>query len=98
MVSIASMIIIFHFQSQPNALLRPPPSVTYVSHLLGPRTATMMGVREAPKSLHWSSTAAVGGVTSTGLVLLTRSLDLDSGDQPTTQHFAHLVVAAWMVS
>ena len=92
------MIIIFHFQSQPNALLRPPPSDTYVSHLLGPQIATMMVVREAQKSLHWSSPAAVVGVTLTGLVLLTRSLDLDSGNQPTTQYFALLEVAAWMVS
>ena len=93
------MIIIFHFQSQLNALLLPPPPVTYVSHLLGPRIATMMVVREAPKSLQWSSTAAVVVVTLTELVLLpTRSLDLDSGNKPTTQHFALLVVAAWRVS
>ena len=89
------MIIIFHFQSQPNALLRPPPSVTYVSHLLGPRLATMMVVREAQKSLLWCSTAAVVGVKLlTELVLPTRSLDLDSGKEPTTQPFALLVVAA----
>ena len=93
------MIIIFHFHSQPNALLRRPPSATSVSHLLGPRTATMMVVREAQKSLHWSSTAAVVGVNLTGRVLLsTRSQDLDSGKQPTTQHFALLVVAGWRVS
>ena len=92
------MIIIFHFQSQPNAHLRRPPSVTCVSHLLGPRLATMMVVREAQKSLRWSSTAAVVGVNLTGLVHPTRSLDLDFGNKPTTQHFALLVVAGWMVS
>ena len=90
------MIIIFHFQYQFNALLWPPPPVTYVSHLLGPRTATMMGVREAPKSLHWSSTAAVVGATLTGLVHPTRSLDLDSGN-PYTRHFALQRDAAWRV-
>ena len=93
------MIIIFHFKSQPNALSRPPPSATCVSHLLGPRIATMMVVREAPKRFLWRSIAAVVGVNLlTELVLLTRSLDLDSGNKPTTQHFALLVVAACMVS
>ena len=91
------MIIIFHFQSQPNALLRRPPSASYVSHQLGPRSAIMMVVRGAQKSLLWCSTAAVVGVTLTGLVLPTRSLDLDSGNKTTTQHFALLEVAAWMV-
>ena len=95
------MIIIFHFhsQSQPNALLRRPPSESYVPHLLGPRRiASTMVAKEAPKTLHWYSTAAVAVATLTGLVLLTRPLDPDSGNKPTTQHCALLVVMAWRVS
>ena len=79
------LIVDFTFNLVQNVLLWLPHSVTFVSHLLEPRIATIiMALAVALSSLHSSPTAVVANVTLTrSLVLPTRPPELDSGRQCT---------------
>ena len=65
--------------------------------MLERRIAAMTAAKEVKLSLLCSSTAAATGVTLTGLVILTRPLGSDTGNQ-CTQHFALQMVVAAKVS